>query len=181
MNKPIRILMCVAIIMALLPTLTASAALPVNMSWVKSVSPVLANGACGVTSPVDPSVLVDSGTNYRMYFSNHPNTGSPPLQIFLATSTDAGQSWTCGNGGSPVLTAGGSGAWDETRIVSPSVIKDGATYKMWYTGRNVAGNNAIGYATSGDGISWTKYGSNPVLTVSAGAWDSQTRPRTSGR
>jgi predicted GH43/DUF377 family glycosyl hydrolase len=155
-----------------MPVLTASAALPTDMSWVKSGSAVLANSTCGVSSPVDPSVLVDSGTNYRMYFSNHPNAGSS-LQFFLATSTDAGQSWTCANGGSPVLTNGGAGTWDETRIVSPSVIKDGATYKMWYTGRNAAGNNAIGYATSGDGISWNKHGTNPVLTGSAGAWDSQ--------
>ncbi|MCP4668467.1 MAG: hypothetical protein GY849_19150, partial [Deltaproteobacteria bacterium] len=71
----------------------------------------------------------------------------------------------------PVLTPGGAGTWDEEDLDRPALIKDGATYKMWYVG----GNNTveqIGYATSADGINWTKYGSNPVLTPSGAGWDS---------
>ncbi|MEK7787728.1 MAG: cohesin domain-containing protein, partial [Chloroflexota bacterium] len=53
-------------------------------------------------------------------------------------------------------------------------IKDGITYRMWYAGRNAAGTYAIGYATSGDGVIWTKHAGNPVLTIGGlGAWDSQ--------
>ena len=172
MNKPTRILMCVAIIMALLPTLTASAALPVNMSWVKSAgNPVVNSSLCYNGEHFDPAIVIESANNYRMYFSHRSNGAD----IYMATSSDGGLTWTCANSGSPVLTRGGSGDWDDTRVMSASVIKESSTsYKMWYVGRNAATQYAIGYATSTDGVSWAKSGSNPVLTVgNAAAWDSQ--------
>ena len=74
---------------------------------------------------------------------------------------------------SSVLPTGGSGAWDEKAIERPMVIKDGVTYKMWYYGKNTSDQWRLGYATSSDGTTWSKYGSNPVLTPGgAGAWDS---------
>ncbi len=33
----------------------------------------------------------------------------------------------------PVLDIGAAGEWDDQRIVSPAVLLDGTTYKMWYT------------------------------------------------
>jgi predicted GH43/DUF377 family glycosyl hydrolase len=50
-------------------------------------------------------------------------------------------------------------------------MKDGSTYKMWYTAMDILDMARIGYATSSDGISWTK-NPNPVLDVSPGQWDS---------
>jgi hypothetical protein len=42
---------------------------------------------------------------------------------------------------------------------------------MWYRGADGA-NGRIGYAASQDGISWTKYYSNPILTLgNPGTWD----------
>jgi predicted GH43/DUF377 family glycosyl hydrolase len=42
---------------------------------------------------------------------------------------------------------------------------------MWYTGTS-GGIRRIGYATSPDGITWTKYVGNPVVDVGAsGSWD----------
>ena len=45
---------------------------------------------------------------------------------------------------------------------------------MWYTGYSSSADIAqIGYATSTDGINWTKDSNNPVLSVGAsGSWDS---------
>jgi hypothetical protein len=44
---------------------------------------------------------------------------------------------------------------------------------MWYSGDSGSnGNNRIGYATSPDGIVWTKHPANPVLDLGpSGAWD----------
>jgi N-acetylneuraminic acid mutarotase/predicted GH43/DUF377 family glycosyl hydrolase len=43
---------------------------------------------------------------------------------------------------------------------------------MWYWSGTHYQNESIGYATSLDGISWTKYSNNPVLEVGpSGAWD----------
>ena len=53
------------------------------------------------------------------------------------------------------------------------MIKDGATYKMWYHGGNSDGSvYAIGYATSPDGITWTKYAGNPVMSATPSTWES---------
>jgi hypothetical protein len=67
------------------------------------------------------------------------------------------RTWTRSAGNpilSPVL------AWEETAVSEPSVLQDGGTLKMWYSGGWA--NPAIGYATSTDGSTWTKYASNPV-------------------
>jgi parallel beta-helix repeat protein len=66
------------------------------------------------------------------------------------------------------------GAWDETRVRYPTVVTDDGGYQMWYVGydRNEVGR--IGYATSPDGLNWTKHPGNPVLGVGSGSvWDSE--------
>jgi hypothetical protein len=77
------------------------------------------------------------------------------------------------HGDSPVLPRV-EGEWDGGFINVPSVLHDGSTYHMWYSG--CSGLDplvcAIGYATSPDGIAWTKHPDNPVLTNGApGEWD----------
>ncbi len=162
-----------AVLLALMVfSVPAQAALPANLSWIKAASnPVVSNTLCYSGEHLDPALVVESANNYKMYFSDR-STGA---DIYLATTTDGGLNWTCGNSGNPVLTNGSGGAWDETRVVSATVVKDGASdYKMWYAGVNAAGIYAIGYATSSDGVNWNKDGSNPVLTKGApSAWDSQ--------
>jgi len=72
-----------------------------------------------------------------------------------------------------VLGPGAAASWDNSGVMAPCVIKDGDTYKMWYTGSDGV-TLRIGYATSSDGISWTKFGANPVFNVgSPGSWDDQ--------
>ena len=64
--------------------------------------------------------------------------------------------------------------WDGGGIRYPAVITDGGTYKMWYVGIDRYDVGRIGYATSPDGITWTKSTSNPVLDVGAqGEWDAE--------
>ena len=73
----------------------------------------------------------------------------------------------------PVLNHGGTGSWDGSYILHPTVYFDGTTYHMWYTGGG-GEFGKIGYATSPDSITWTKYSGNPVLTPGdPGSWDDQ--------
>jgi predicted GH43/DUF377 family glycosyl hydrolase len=71
----------------------------------------------------------------------------------------------------PILS-GEEGEWDAGGVWGSVVIKEGATYKMWYGGWQFDGHNNVstGYATSSDGITWTKYENNPVLKRGPG-WD----------
>ena len=92
-----------------------------------------------------------------MYY--HGFSGSTH-QIGLATSPD-GLNWSK-YPGNPVLSPG-PGSWDANQVRVPMVWKEGLTdYRMIYTGAG-SGGMQIGYATSTDGITWTKHASNPVF------------------
>ena len=58
-------------------------------------------------------------------------------------------------------------SWDHKGIESPSVIFDG-TYKMWYAGTDENNKRRVGYATSPDGMNWTRYKHNHCTTNSRG-------------
>jgi N-acetylneuraminic acid mutarotase len=129
------------------------------------------NGSDNSWGPVlsRASVVLDEGT-YEMWYTGY----SPSEQlgrIGYANSSD-GISWTKYEG-NPVLTPGGNGGWDDWNVFSPTVVKDGSTYKMWYVAQDSQYSPLrIGYANSSDGISWTKYEGNPVLTPGGnGGWD----------
>ncbi len=114
------------------------------------------------------SVLRD-GADLKMWYDGQELFYTP--QIGLATSND-GLSWAK-YGANPVLgpTPGG---WDEfARELAPFVLKEGMTYKMWYEGQGEDGRRNLGYATSGDGIVWTKYGTSPVLQAGPQPYDQE--------
>jgi predicted GH43/DUF377 family glycosyl hydrolase len=81
--------------------------------------------------------------------------------IGRATSTD-GVTWT--KDGAPVLNLGAGGSFDDDQVAEPRVLKLASGYRMYYTGRKAGTtNNALGVASSSDGIAWTKSPSNPIL------------------
>ena len=88
----------------------------------------------------------------------------PATPTVHAVATKSYSNFVAGFAG-PVLSSGPHGAWDDWLIEKVWVIKDAGTYEMWYTGQFQPGdaNSMIGYATSADGTSWTKYAGNPVV------------------
>ena len=66
----------------------------------------------------------------------------------------------------PVLNLGTDGTWDKGGASNPSVIFKDHEYKIWYTGFD-GEHMRIGYATSIDGVNWTKYSPNPMLEISS--------------
>ena len=146
---------------------------PDGVTWTKhGGNPVLdlgPNGAWDDWHVSLPCVLFD-GTQYRMWYHGTYGSGSSVhWEIGYATSPD-GISWTK-HAGNPVFERGDPGAWDDFNVYYPRIIFDGDQYKMWYTGYDQT-SNRIGYATSPDGVSWTKYAGNPVLDLgTAGTWD----------
>jgi hypothetical protein len=68
-----------------------------------------------------------------------------------------------------VLSVGAAGSWDADKVGRPSVLLEGGVYKMWYDGQR-NGARHVGYATSTDGVTFTKHPSNPVV-LNAGAVD----------
>jgi len=63
----------------------------------------------------------------------------------------------------PVLTP--TQPWEKTSVMTPHVIWDDEArlYKIWYSAGLNREPDAIGYATSPDGLVWTKREENPVF------------------
>lgn len=69
----------------------------------------------------------------------------------------------------------GQQTWEAHYVDRPSVIYNGSSFIMWYSGEDnsAIGIDTIGVATSTDGIHWIRAQENPVLKIGApGAWDS---------
>ena len=64
----------------------------------------------------------------------------------------------------PLFTGRAKGGWDAKIRERGWIIKEGDVYKMWYTGYTRAkdGICMLGYATSPDGITWTRHPENPI-------------------
>jgi predicted GH43/DUF377 family glycosyl hydrolase len=150
---------------------------PASLILPTTPLPLARDGANPVLSPppsavldndnVDDPSVVKIGSDYYMWYSATAEDGSGPA-IFLATSTD-GQTWAKVGGGNPVpVLEGTPGAFDEHGVFGPDVIYDpgdpAAPLKMWYSGKGET-FGAIGYATSTDGLSWTKH--DDALTASS--------------
>jgi len=102
------------------------------------------------------------GTYYMYYAAASSSSGAG--QIGLATS-DNGIEWVRYSK-NPVL-ASGVDSYDKSGLDWPVVMKDGSTWRMWYSGAASSTDVSICYATSTDGYNWTKHSSNPVLANGA--------------
>ena len=119
-------------------------------------------------------VLIRDGV-YQMWYLAVRDAGPDDhfeRTIGYAESTD-GLAWN--EHAVPVLEPGVG--FDNWLVWGPTVVFDGFTYQMWYTGTDTSRTINIGYAASHDGIEWTKYLDNPVLSAGlyeypAVLWDS---------
>jgi predicted GH43/DUF377 family glycosyl hydrolase len=139
---------------------------------------VLAPTSSGWEDEVNRPVVIRRKDGYHMWYTGQTATGSA---IGYATSLD-GVAWKRMN--APVLdpnrsmqsnSIGRRSAqpvlkptlpWEKVAVMCPDVMwdPDAKLYRMWYSGGEQYEPTAIGYATSPDGLHWTKYASNPVFT-----------------
>lgn len=93
------------------------------------------------------------GSTYYYYAGN-----STQKKLFTSTDkvnfTDQGV----------VLSIGSGGSWDSVRLGNLFVWKEGDNWFMLYEANNGSGYK-IGLATSSDGVTWSKYASNPVINT----------------
>ncbi|MSR59593.1 MAG: glycosylase [Planctomycetaceae bacterium] len=64
----------------------------------------------------------------------------------------------------PVFTAAGPGHWDAKIRERGWILREGETWRLWYTGDDGTpeGTRLLGYATSPDGLTWTRHAANPL-------------------
>lgn len=123
----------------------------------------------GWEDDVNRPVVVRRGDEYHLWYTGQANGKS---RIGYARSAD-GRNWAR-QPARPVL--GPTLPWEGVAVMCPHVIWDAAksVWRLWYSAGEQYEPNAIGYATSPDGLRWTKHPSNPVITPEPGApWESQ--------
>jgi hypothetical protein len=66
----------------------------------------------------------------------------------------------------PVFEGRGHGHWDEMIRERGWILREDNIYHLWYTGYAPSGSGVmkLGYATSSDGLSWTRYPDNPIYS-----------------
>ena len=135
-----------------------------GVQWTKYASPVLEVGEQGSwdSSTVYFPSVIWNGTEYLIYYTGFNLTNSASIGVAFSKDLIHWQKYA----ENPILKPG-PGIYDNVSITSHSVMYDPPLYKMWYSGR-YSGNytHSIGYATSTDGVHWTKYAGNPVMTRS---------------
>lgn len=108
-----------------------------------------------ITGHARSFVMQVSGGSFVLYAS----LGVSGTQIDRYTSTN-GATWTQTH----TNVVPKVGAWCANGLYNMSVINDGGTYRMIIDGAATGQVYSEGYYTSSDNITWTQYGSNPVLS-----------------
>lgn len=110
-------------------------------------------------------VVIKKDNTYHMWYTGQlrPGKADGGSWIFYAVSQD-GFKWERVQK-EPVLSP--EKEWEKVAVMNPHVIWDAQVglFKMWYSGGEQYEPNAIGYASSVDGINWQKYNGNPILSA----------------
>ncbi len=106
--------------------------------------------------------IVQDGGVYVAYYiaQNTSNSATYPGQTYRCTSSDL-ITWS----NHTLVLAAGPGTYDDRGARVATVLKVASgDYRMWYTATGTVTVNGLGYATSTDGLTWTKYAGNPFMT-----------------
>jgi hypothetical protein len=158
--------------------------------WTLSPNPVMAGGGLRPWDrKMQPATVLYADGQYTLFYFA---TGSPGFQMGLAHSTD-GINWTRYNDpvtgdryedSDPVLTVGSSGEFDSYTSATLEVLynPDAERWELFYTGSDTdpftvtrqsileAKPTYFGFASSEDGIEWTKHPENPVINLLENCW-----------
>ncbi len=112
----------------------------------------------GWEDDINRPIVIKRSDGYHMWYTGQAKGHS---SIGYATSSD-GKNWSRMSS-APVITT--DQPWEKGAVMCPHVIWDEEQrqFRMWYSGGGQYEPEAIGYATSKDGLHWIKSEANPVF------------------
>ena len=141
---------------------------PLSTGNPRQSAGVVAAGGPGAPYNYGPTVMVDGGKTRMWWCSQYPTAFPPGDDILYGEAASADGPFTGPGGGvPPAVLSGDPGRFDGAHTCDPSVIRVNGIYYLYYTGAagDHALGNAIGLATSTDGISWTR-ANGPIVSPS---------------
>ena len=129
-----------------------------GIHWSEPVIVLGPNPATSWEADINRPVVIKKADGYHLWYTGQAKDKS---WIGYATSAD-GVTWKRMSA-QPVLSPGPE--WESAAVMCPHVIWDApkGLYRMWYSGGEQYEPNAIGYATSPDGVHWAKDANNPIF------------------
>ena len=121
----------------------------------------------GWEDDINRPIVLKRADGYHLWYTGQAKGHS---WIGYARSAD-GIVWTRMSD-KPVLSP--DAAWEHVAVMCPHVIWDEPSklFRMWYSGGEQYEPDALGYATSPDGLIWAKHTANPVFRPDpASSWD----------
>jgi predicted GH43/DUF377 family glycosyl hydrolase len=134
-----------------------------GLAWSKPAIVLGPNAKSGWEDDINRPVVLKKGDTYHLWYTGQKNAAQEKGQSWIgyATSTD-GKTWDR-QSDKPVLSP--EQPWEKVAVMCPHVLYDDQKklYRMWYSGGEQYEPNAIGYATSADGLKWTRHDKNPIF------------------
>jgi len=129
-----------------------------GLTWSEPVIAVGPNAKSGWEEDVNRPIVLKQGDTYHMWYTGQAKGKS---WIGYATSAD-GKTWKR-RSTKPVLSP--ERTWEKVAVMCPHVLYDekDKLYRMWYSAGEQFEPNAIGYATSLDGLRWSRHDQNPIF------------------
>jgi hypothetical protein len=120
---------------------------------------------------MDPSVVALGDGLFRMYFSVRRIEGAVETRDLGAVEGSCADGW---GGVQEVLSHGEQGSWDAGWVSQAHVWREQNLWRMLYVGAasdSGSAKSSIGYASSEDGWTWVRAGTNPVIQKESGFWE----------
>jgi predicted GH43/DUF377 family glycosyl hydrolase len=138
-----------------------------GIEWTKPVIVLGPNDKTDWENDLNRPVVIKNGDRYQMWYTGQARGKS---WLGYATSKE-GKAWKR-ESDKPVLAA--EQPWEKVAVMCPHVLYDDKAklYRLWYSGGEQGEPNAIGYATSEDGLKWAKHKNNPIFSPDPkSAWE----------
>lgn len=133
-----------------------------GIRWSEPIIALGPNESSGFEDDLNRPVVVKRTDGYHMWYTGQTSrNGRAASAIGYATSVD-GVSWTR-RSATPVLSP--RDPWEKVAVMCPHVLWDDRQqrFEMWYSAGEQHEPDAIGYATSIDGLAWTRHAANPIF------------------
>jgi predicted GH43/DUF377 family glycosyl hydrolase len=133
---------------------------PDGIHWTEPLIVLGPNAATDWEKDINRPAVVKRDGAYHMWYTGQAQGRS---WIGYATSPD-GREWKRISD-KPVLSP--DQPWENVAVMCPHVLweEKQRLYRMWYSAGQQYEPNAIGYATSPDGVNWTKHKGNPLFAA----------------
>ncbi|SEP15072.1 hypothetical protein [Paenibacillus sp. OV219] len=144
-----------------------------GINWSEPVILIEPREESGWEEEINRPVVLKKDGHYLMWYTGQIRPGQEHGHSWIGyAKSEDGYHWSRLD--KPVLSF--DEPWEKSAVMCSHVIwvEEEEQFRMWYSGGEQYEPDAIGYATSKDGVSWNKHKANPVFRADpTSRWEQQ--------